>query len=47
MDKFSSEKLTTGSRDDQVYMAKLSEQAERYEGKIELTRNGEIHESKF
>ncbi|KAJ3254394.1 14-3-3 protein [Boothiomyces macroporosus] len=45
MDKFSSEKLTTGSRDDQVYMAKLSEQAERYEGKIELTRNGEIHEN--
>lgn len=25
--------LTAGTRDDQVYMAKLAEQAERYDGK--------------
>ncbi|KAJ3318098.1 14-3-3 protein [Boothiomyces sp. JEL0866] len=45
MDKFSTESLMVGSRDDQVYMAKLSEQAERYEGKKQLTRNGKIHEN--
>ncbi|KAJ3274178.1 hypothetical protein HDV01_003461 [Terramyces sp. JEL0728] len=38
MDKFSTERLMVGSRDDQVYMAKLSEQAERYEEMVKFMK---------